>query len=46
MNHPRFAGLATHIGVTLDLPTVGVTRSVLCGTCESPPREPGELAFF
>lgn len=44
VNHPRFAGLATHLGVELDLPTVGVTKSVLCGTCERPPKEPGQSA--
>jgi deoxyribonuclease V len=30
--HYREAGLATHVGVTLDLPTVGVAKSLLCGT--------------
>ena len=29
--HFRQAGLATHIGVTLDLPAVGVAKSLLCG---------------
>jgi deoxyribonuclease V len=29
--HFREAGLATHVGVTLDLPTVGVAKSLLCG---------------
>ncbi|WP_128223570.1 endonuclease V [Halobacteriaceae archaeon SHR40] len=29
--HFREAGLATHIGVTLDLPSVGVAKSLLCG---------------
>lgn len=29
--HFREAGLATHVGVALDLPTVGVAKSLLCG---------------
>ena len=29
--HPRNAGLATMLGVLLDLPTVGVTKKRLCG---------------
>ncbi|MFC6862401.1 endonuclease V [Halomicroarcula sp. GCM10025817] len=29
--HFREAGLATHIGVTLDVPTVGVAKNLLCG---------------
>jgi deoxyribonuclease V len=32
--HFREAGLATHVGVTLDLPSVGVAKSLLCGTPE------------
>lgn len=38
--HYRQAGLATHVGVTLDLPSVGVAKSLLCGT----PTEPIEDA--
>ncbi|WP_276260099.1 endonuclease V [Haloglomus litoreum] len=34
--HFRQAGLATHVGTALDLPSVGVAKSLLCGT----PREP------
>lgn len=30
--HFREAGLATHVGVTLDVPAVGVAKSLLCGT--------------
>ncbi|MHB9288287.1 endonuclease V [Halobacteriales archaeon Cl-PHB] len=30
--HFREAGLATHVGVALDLPSVGVAKKLLCGT--------------
>jgi len=39
INHPRFAGLATHVGVSLDVATIGVTKSLLCGTGELPIEE-------
>jgi deoxyribonuclease V len=38
--HFRQAGLATHMGVTLDLPSVGVAKSLLCGRLSNPPAEP------
>ncbi len=36
INHPRSAGIATHIGVVLDIPTIGVTKRILCGTSDEP----------
>ncbi len=39
INHPRFAGLATHVGVILDVATIGVTKNILCGTGELPDEE-------
>lgn len=36
INHPRFAGLATHIGVALDVPTIGVAKNILCGKGDEP----------
>lgn len=38
--HYRQAGLATHMGVALDLPSVGVAKSLLCGRPSNPPEEP------
>ncbi|MFB6183227.1 MAG: endonuclease V [Haloarculaceae archaeon] len=42
--HFREAGLATHVGVTLDLPTVGVAKNLLCGTPADPIPDDGLAA--
>jgi deoxyribonuclease V len=36
INHPRGAGIAAHIGVALDVPTIGITKKILCGYGEEP----------
>ncbi len=35
--HFRQAGIATHIGVMLDLPAIGVAKNLLCGDLRDPP---------
>lgn len=39
--HPRRFGLASHLGVLADLPTIGVAKSRLIGTHEEPAPERG-----
>ena len=39
--HPRRLGLASHLGVLLDLPTIGVAKSLLVGKHEEVPLEKG-----
>ena len=42
--HPRRLGLASHLGLCLDTPTIGCAKSRLCGSHEEPPAEPGSYA--
>lgn len=39
LNHPRRAGLATHVGVFLDVPTIGIIKRILCGSGKEPESE-------
>lgn len=42
--HPRGLGLASHVGLWLDMPTVGVAKSRLCGQHRAPGPQRGAKA--
>ena len=42
--HPRRMGLASHLGLFLDAPTIGCAKSLLCGSHEIPGDKPGSYA--
>jgi len=39
--HPRRMGLATHVGLFVDVPTIGCAKSLLCGKYREPGRKRG-----
>jgi deoxyribonuclease V len=42
--HPRRLGLASHLGLFLDIPTIGCAKSRLCGYHDTPGLEPASCA--
>ena len=42
--HPRRLGIASHLGLVLGIPTIGVAKSVLTGHHEEPGQEPGSAS--
>ncbi|MCK4222413.1 MAG: endonuclease V, partial [Dehalococcoidia bacterium] len=42
--HPRRLGLASHLGLFLEVPTIGCAKSRLCGRHEPPGEETGSHA--
>ena len=39
--HPRRMGIASHLGLLVDLPAIGVAKTRLCGIHEEPPNQRG-----
>ncbi len=44
--HPRRFGLASHLGLILDKPTIGCAKSRLCGQYEEPKSEQGFYTYL
>ena len=44
--HPRRFGLASHLGLILDKPTIGCAKSRLCGRYEEPESEQGSYTYL
>lgn len=45
-SHPRRFGLASHVGVYLDIPSIGVAKTLLIGKFEEPAPEHGSVSWL
>jgi len=44
--HPRFLGIAAHMGLILDIPSIGVAKSKLIGEGKYPARKKGAFTYL
>lgn len=44
--HPRGLGIASHIGVVLDMPSIGIAKKKLYGFYEEPPQIKGSFSYL